>query len=77
MIWGGMSVNGTAGLFFLAVGTTVNAQRYTDLMKNKLELHMTVHNCSFHARRCPMSPSQNCHSFFKDKSLTGLETVRI
>ena len=47
MIWGGMSVNGTTGLFFfLPVETTMNAQRYTDLLKNKLELDMTVHNCT-------------------------------
>ena len=32
MIWGGMSVNGTAGLFFLPVGMTMNAQRYLDLL---------------------------------------------
>ena len=24
----------------------MNAQQYTDLLKNKLELHMTVHNCT-------------------------------
>ena len=46
MIWGGMSINGTAGLFFLLPGTTMNGQKYLDLLKNKLELHMAVHKCS-------------------------------
>ena len=46
MIWGGMSINETAGLFFLPPGTTMNGQKYLDLLKNKLELHMAVHKCS-------------------------------
>ena len=35
-----MSINGTAGLFFLPPETTMNGQKYLDLLKNKLELHM-------------------------------------
>ena len=46
MIWGGMLINGTAGLFFLPPGTIINGQKYLDLLKNKLELHMAVHKCS-------------------------------
>ena len=46
MIWGGMSINGTARLFFLPPETTMNGQKYLDLLKNKLELHMTAHKCS-------------------------------
>ena len=46
LILGGMSINGTAGLFFLSPGTTINGQKYLDLLKNKLELHMAVHKCS-------------------------------
>ena len=34
------------GSFFLPVGMTMDAQRYTDLLKSKLELHMIVHNCT-------------------------------
>ena len=43
MIWGGMSVNGMAGLFFLPPGMTMNDQKYIDLLKDKLELHMAIH----------------------------------
>ena len=32
--------------FFLLPGTTMNGQKYLDLLKNKLELHMAVHKCS-------------------------------
>ena len=44
MIWGAMSKNGTAGLYFLAPGTTMNGPKYIELLKNKLLLHMTVHS---------------------------------
>ena len=35
MICGGMFVNGTAGLFFLPQGTTINGRKYVDLLKDK------------------------------------------
>ena len=44
MIWGAMSKNETAGLYFLATGTTINGLKYVKLLKNKLLLHMTDHN---------------------------------
>lgn len=34
-----------AGLVFLPTGMTVNGQKYTDLLKDKLELHMAVPKC--------------------------------
>ena len=37
LIWGGMSVN--------APGTTMNGQKYVDLLKDKLELYMVIHKC--------------------------------
>ena len=45
MIWGGISVNAMASLFFLPPGTTMNGQKYVGLLKDKLELHMVVHKC--------------------------------
>jgi len=45
MIWGAISTQGTAGLFFLDPGITMNGKKYLELMKEKLELHMAVHNC--------------------------------
>ena len=44
MIWGAISKNGTAGLYFLAPGTTMNGPKYVELLKNKLLLHMTVYS---------------------------------
>ena len=45
MIWGAMSAKGTAGLYFLTPGTTINGAKYLDLLKDKLKLHMDVHVC--------------------------------
>ena len=39
-----MSTKGTAGLFFLPTGMTMNGARYLDVLKNKLQIHMTVHS---------------------------------
>ena len=44
MIWGAISTQGTAGLFFLDPGTTMNGKKYLELIKEKLELDMAVHN---------------------------------
>ena len=46
MIWGGISAKGTAGLFFLPSGTTMNGTKYLGMLKNKLEIHMNIHACS-------------------------------
>ena len=43
---GAMSVKGTAGLFFLPKGATMNGQEYVALIKEKLELQMNEHNCT-------------------------------
>ena len=74
MIWGGMSVNGTAGLFFLPVRTTMNAQRYTDLLKNKLELHMSIHNCTiFMQDGAPCHRAKIVTQFLKSKKIQFLD----
>ena len=56
MIWGAMSWKGNAGLFFLPKGTTMNGDRYLDLLKEKLQLHMEVHECSIF-----MQDGASCH----------------
>ena len=43
MIWGAMSTNGTAGLYFLTPGTTMNGLNYVELLREKLTLHMAIH----------------------------------
>ena len=81
MIWGGMSVNGTSGLFLLPPGTTMNGQKYVDLLKDKLELHMAIHKCKiFRHDGAPCHHSKIVIQFLKSKKiqiLDGPETVQI
>ena len=74
MIWGGMSVNGTAGLFFLPPGTTMNGQKYVDLLKNKLELHMAIHKCKiFMQDGVPRHRYKIVTQFLKSKKIKILD----
>ena len=43
MIWGAMSANGMAGIYFLKPGTTVTGAKYAELLKDKLLTHMEIH----------------------------------
>ena len=46
MIWEAMSCNGTAGLYFLPSGKTMNSQNYLELLNNKLKTHMDIYDCN-------------------------------
>ena len=59
MVWGAMSATGTAGLFFLPPKTTMNGVRYGALVEEKLQLHMSVHNCSIFVHDA-LSSQQSC-----------------
>ena len=37
-----MSANGTAGIYFLKPGTTMNGAQYAELLKDKLPTHMAI-----------------------------------
>ena len=71
---GGISVNGTAGLFFLPKGVAMNGQRYLQLLEEKLELHMTVHNCEiFMHDGAPCHRSKIVTTFLKSKKVKVLD----
>ena len=73
MIWGAMLVTGTAGLFFLPNGMTMNGQKYIDLLKDKLKLHMNVHNCNiFMQDGTPYHRSKIVSEFLKEKKIKVL-----
>ena len=38
-----MSANGTAGIYFLKPGTTMNGAKHAELLKEKLPTHMAIH----------------------------------
>ena len=41
-----MSANGRAGLYFLPPGSKINCSKCVKLLKEKLVLHMKIHNCT-------------------------------
>jgi len=41
-----MSVQETAGLYFLPIGISANVAKHVKLLMGKLELHMNMHQCN-------------------------------
>ena len=65
MICGAMSFNGAAALNFLPAGVTMNDSRYVNLFREKLQLHIAVHQYSvFMQDGAPCHQSKVMQSFF-------------
>jgi len=74
MIWAAISIQGMASLFFLDPGTTTNGKKYLELMKEKMELHMAVHNCKiFMHYGAPYHRAKIVTDFLKTKNIKLLE----
>ena len=74
MIWGAMSQHGIGGLFFLPSGTTINGEKYVQLLSDKLQLHMQVHRCNiFMQDGAPCHRSKLVTSFLKKKEVKVLD----
>ena len=66
MIWGAMSSNGTAGFFLLPIGTTMNGVKYREMLEDKLEIYMTIHECNMLMQdSAPCHPSKLVSDFLK------------
>ena len=74
MVWGAMSKNRAAGLYFLAIGTTINGPKYLELLKKKLLLHITDHNTTiFIHNGAPCQRSQIVKKFLEENHVTTLD----
>jgi transposase len=74
MIWGAFSHNGTAGLYFLPQKTTMNGERYLGLLKEKLDIHMTIHKCAiFMHDGAPCHRSRVVQGYLAEKNIQVLE----
>ena len=72
--YGARCLQGTAGLYFLPPGTTMNGEKYVNLLKSKLELHMKVHNCKiFMHNGAPCHRSKVVVNFMEQKRIQMLE----
>ena len=73
MVWGAMSAYDTAGLYFLQPGTTMNGAKYLNLLKEKLDIHMVVHNCEiFMHDGAPCHRSKIVKNYLEDKNVDVL-----
>ena len=74
MIWGAMSANGTAGLYFLPPGSTMNGSKYVELLKEKLVIHMQIHNCTiFMHDGAPCHKSKVVQQFLNSQHINVLD----
>ena len=81
MVWGAMSAMGTASLSFLPPKTTMNGTKYVALLRSKLQLHMSVPNCSiFMHDGAPCHRSKAVKEFLEQENVMcwiGRATARI
>ena len=69
-----MSQYGISGLFFLPSGTTMNGEKYVQLLSDKLQLHMQVHRCNiFMQDGAPCHKSKLVMNFLKKKKVKVLD----
>ena len=69
-----MSQHGIGGLLFLPSGTTMNGEKYVQLLSDKLQLHMQVHRCNiFMQDGAPYHRSKLVTIFLKKKKVKVLD----
>ena len=74
MIWGAMSKNGTAGLYFLDPGTIMNGAQYKELLNDKLKLHMEIQNTKiFMHDGAPCHRSKTVAEFLKKSKVKTMD----
>ena len=74
MIWEAMSQHGIGGLYFLPSGTTMNGEKYVQLLSDKLQLHMQVRRCNiFMQDGAPCHRSKLVTNFLKKKKVKVLD----
>ena len=69
-----MSAKGTPGLYFLPHSMTMNGSRYLNVLKEKLELYMNVHQCdTFMHDDAPCHRSTLVSSFLQENQVKVLD----
>ena len=70
MVREAMLAHGTAGLYFLQSGITINDAKYLNLLKDKLEIRMIVHDCNvFMHDSAPCCRAKSVKNFLQKKSV--------
>ena len=65
-----MSCNGSAGLYIFPHGKTMNGKKYLELVKDKLKIHMDIHQSrSFMHGGAPCDRYRTVSDFLKNKEV--------
>ncbi len=74
MVWGDISCHGRAGLHILTPGETVNAQKYLDILKEKLPFFSNFHGCTmFQQDGAPCHMAKVVKNWLRDQNIQLLE----
>ena len=67
IIWDAMSANGTTGIYFLKLHTTMNGAKHAEMLRDKLPTHMAIHqSLIFRHNGAPCHQSQIVKQFFTE-----------
>jgi len=72
-----MSVKEVGGLYLLPTGTTINGQKYVNLLKEKLELHINERSCGSCIQDGAPCHRSNTVSIEKEDSIIMSTVLRI
>ena len=74
MIWGGITHNGHAGLYFLEQNEKVNAKRYIENLDEKVKIHMEVSGATvFRHDSAPAHAAKVVQNWFKENNVAVLD----
>jgi len=74
MVWGAFSHTGTARFNFLPPKTTINGQKYLELLGELLVMHMTIHRCEiFMHDGAPCHRSRVVNNFLASENIQVLD----
>ena len=74
MIWGAMSCSGSAVKYFLPPGTTMNGKKYLVVLKDRLKIHLDIHQCRiFKHDGAPCHRSKIVFDFLKNRKVEVLQ----
>ena len=74
MVWGSFSAGGRAGLHFLPKNTTLNSDKYIDILENHLLPFMEIRQCEiFQQDSAPAPTSRRVKNWFADHDIPLLD----
>lgn len=74
MVWGAFSARGRAGLYFLEKNTTMNANRYIDVLDNHLLQFMEIQGCTtFQHDGAPAHKAKKVSLWLREHHITQLD----